>query len=207
MKATATFIELALVFSISTIPARAQAPQTHHDRARENQAAQSELLLEMAERFGVDSAERSLDSMAAARDVASRMRLEVFVEDVYTFVGQLEELFPLRNVRMSEPGAQEEIEQVSKDLIETTGRLRNFVNFGTDPPQINVAPLPEEDLAQRIQRLVNLSGRLVPNIISLAGGDSVDLNLQNEVRDGLAITEVLSRALPESKLQVPSFLP
>jgi hypothetical protein len=63
---------------------------------------------------------------------------------------------------------------------------------------IKVAPLPDEDPVQRIQRLVTVSRRLIPNILFLVGGHAYDLTLLNQIRDDLAITEALSLALPDS---------
>jgi hypothetical protein len=127
------------------------------------------------------------------------VRFEGFLEDVYDFADEIEALLPLQNIPLSEPGTAEEIERLSKELDETSNRLREFVNYGTDPPQINVAPLPDEGVSDRITRLVILSRRLIPNIVFLAGGDAVNLNLLNQVRDDLSIAEALSLALPDSE--------
>ena len=132
----------------------------------------------------------------AGIEEAPRVRLRFFLDEIQKFTLQIEELY---YASLSEDWSQEELDQRSKDIEDTTDRLRDFVNFQTEPPQINVAPVPEEGVPQRINRLVNLSQRLIPNIISLAVGGTVGLDLLNQVRDDLAITEVLSRAFQESE--------
>ena len=158
-----------------------------------------EMLRERTERVEAEALEGVADSIGAARNSAARMRLENFQESVYTFVNGIEALFPLRGVPASEAVAAAEIERVSNELRVSTNRMRDFINFGTDPPQINVAPLPEENVDKRIQRVVILSRRLIPNIIAVAGSDAIDLNQLNQVRDDLAITEALILALPQSR--------
>ena len=111
-----------------------------------------ELFRDTVDRVGGDSAQRILDSIAASRDDATRLRFEGFLEDVYAFADEIEELLPLRDVPLSEPGTAEEIERLSKELDETRDRLREFVNYGTDPPLINVAPLPDESVAASVPR-------------------------------------------------------
>lgn len=199
MKSTLTCVVLALALSITAISANAQPPGQTLSELRIMEAAdQLELFRDTVEQVGGDSTQRILDSIASSRDDGTRLRFEGFLEDVYAFVGEIEELLPLRDVPLSEPGTAEEIERLSKELDETSDRLREFVNYGTDPPQIIVAPLPDEGVSDRIVRLVVLSRRLIPNIVFLAGGDAVNLNLLNQVRDDLAIAEALSLALPES---------
>ena len=199
MKATVIAIGLVLALSVSAIPAGAQRDQEETDEDRQRQRQQQQGL----ERIFADqerATQRMLDAMnekmLAGIDEAPRMRLRFFVREIEKFALEIEEFY---YTSVSGDWSQDDLDRRAKDLEETTGQLRDFVNFQSDPPQINVLPLPEENLAQRIQQLVNLSGRLIPNIISVALGDSVDLNLLKQVRDDLAITEALSLALPQSE--------
>ena len=186
MKATAIAIGLVLALSVSAIPAGAQRDQEATDEDRQRQQGQQQQLERMIE--DQDRArERMLSAMTeemlAGIDEAPRVRLRFFVRKIEEFALQIEELY---YASVSEDWSKDDLDRRSKDLAKTTDQLRDFVDFKSDPPQINVLPLPEENLTQRIQQLVNLSGRLVPNIISVALGDSVDLNLLNQVRDDLA---------------------
>jgi hypothetical protein len=205
MKTTIALVGLALIFAALTTSASTQERgasergATYSEGLAAANAAFFEMLRERAERLENESLDAVADTVDAARDQASRMRLANFQEDVYAFVSGIEALFPLRGVPISEPVAVAEIERVSRDLETTTRRLRDFINFANNPPQINVAPLPDENVDTRIQRLVILSRRLIPNIIAVGGAGSLDLNLLNLVRDDLAIAEALILALPQSR--------
>ncbi len=132
----------------------------------------------------------------AARTDTSEPRLRLLLEETEAFALQIEELY---YASVSEDWSREELDERSHDLEETTHRITELVNSGTEPPRINVAPLPVEDSDVRIRRLIQLSRRLIPNILFLVGADATSLNLLNQVRDDLAVTGALSRALPESE--------
>ena len=138
---------------------------------------------------------RTYDEFRARRGENARVRSWFFVEEIEEFAAQIEELY---YSSVSDDLSQNDLDRRTDDLGKTIDELRNFVNFNTDPPQINIAPLPEESFAQRMQRVLTRSARLIPNVIELAVGDSVDLDLLNQVRDDLAITEALILALPQS---------
>ena len=200
MKSTVPAIALALGLSIGTISAGAQQERQSRqedrrdaERLRRQNEAQRRQFEEMNR-----ANQRRIDEMNAAFfagiEEAPRVRLRFFLDEIQKFTLQIEELY---YASLSEDWSQEELDQRSQDIEDTTDRLRDFVNFQTEPPLINVAPVPEESVPHRINRLVNLSQRLIPNIIALAVGSTVGLDLLNQVRDDLAITEALSRAYQE----------
>ena len=199
MRATATFIVLPFVFLISTISVYAQEDSRTGRRAqfeiRKNAERQKEAQRRNGFRTLEDAQPSTLEQSSAYRDGAFQLRLESLLRLTREFALQIEEIY---FASLSEDWSQTELGRRSKDIDESTNQLRDIVNFGTDPPQIDVAPLPEESLERRVRRLVNVSRRLVPNIILLAGGESINLDLLNQVRDDLALTEALSLALPQS---------
>ena len=199
MRATATFIVLLFVFLISTISVYAQEDSRTGRRAqfeiRKNAERQKEAQRRNGFRALEDAQPSTLEPSSAYRDGAFQLRLESLLRLTREFALQIEEIY---FASLSEDWSQTELGRRSKDIDESTNQLRDIVNFGTDPPQIDVAPLPEESLERRVRRLVNVSRRLVPNIILLAGGESINLDLLNQVRDDLALTEALSLALPQS---------
>ena len=198
MKSTVPAIALVLALSISATPVGAQQERESREerQQRERQRQRQESLFENQEAAKQQWIDEMNTAFRAGIEEAPRVRLRSFLEEIEKFVVQIEELY---YASVAEEWSKDELDQRSKDIEETTDRLRDFVNFQTEPPQINVAPLPEENLSQRIIRLVNLSHRLIPNIIVLAAGDTTGLVLLNTVRDDLAITEALSRALPGSE--------
>ena len=199
MRVTVTFIVLAFVFSISTIPVYAQEDSRTGRLAQFEIRKNAERQLEAQRRNGFraleDAPPSTLEQSSAYRDGAFQLRVESLLRLTREFALQIEEIY---FASLSEDWSQPELDRRSKDIDTSTDQLRDIVNFGTDPPQINVAPLPEESLERRVQRLVNVSRRLVPNILLLAGDESINLDLLNQVRDDLAITEALSLALPQS---------
>ncbi len=200
MRVTVTFIVLAFVFSISTIPVHAQEDSRTGRRTQFEIRKNAERQLEEQRRNGFraleDALPLTLEQSSAFRDGAFQSRLESLLRLTREFALQIEEIY---FASLSEDWSQPELDRRSRDIDESTDQLRDIVNFGTDPPQINVAPLPEESLERRVQRLVNVSRRLVPNIIVLAGGESIDVDLLNQIRDDLAITEELNLALQQSE--------
>jgi hypothetical protein len=120
-----------------------------------------------------------------------RKRLRFLLRVTQEFAQKIEELY---SMAASEGGSQRNLDRRSKGIEETGRQLRDIVNFEIDASVIKVAPHPDEDHVQRIQRLVTVSRRLIPNILFLVGGDAYDLT----VRDDLAISEALSLALPDS---------
>ena len=135
------------------------------------------------------------DEFYAARTETSDPGMQLLLKETEAFALQIEALY---YASVSEDWSHEELDERSNDIEETTHRLTDLVNAGSEPPQINVAPLPAEDYDVRIGRLVNLSRRLIPSILFLVGADAVNLDLLNQIRDDLAITGALSAALPES---------
>ena len=198
MKSIVSAMALIFALSISAISVGAQQERESREerQQRERQRQRQESLFENQEAAKQQWIDAMNTAFRAGIEEAPRVRLRSFLEEIEKFVVQIEELYYASVV---EEWSQDELDQRSKDIAETTDRLRDFVNFQTEPPQINVAPLPEENLSLRIIRLVNLSHRLIPNIISLAVGGTVGLDQLNQVRDDLAITEALSRSLPESE--------
>lgn len=200
MRVTVTFIVFASVFFISTIPVYAQEDSRTGRRAqfeiRKNAERQREMQRQNGFRAVEDVLEPTIDEQSHAyRAGVFELRLESLLKLTQEFALQIEEIY---FASLSEDWSQPELDRRSKGIEQSTDQLRDMVNFGTDPPQINVAPLPEESFERRVQRLVNVSRRLVPNIILLAGGESINLDLRNQVRDDLALTEALSLALRQS---------
>jgi hypothetical protein len=124
--------------------------------------------------------------LLANRDHSAGPGPMLLVEETAMLAQQIEDLY---YTSVSGDWLEGELDEPSHDLEETTGRLTELVNSGTDAPQINV----------RVRRIVNWSRRLIPNILFLVAEDAVNLDLSNHVRDDLAIIEALTRALPESK--------
>ena len=122
-------------------------------------------------------------------------RSELLVRTTEELAESIEELY--RGVTL-ENSAGSELEERSEEIEKASSRITELVNYGTEAPQINVAELPDEGLDVRLQRLVNLSRRLIPNLLFLVGSEAVNLNLLNQIRDDLAITGALTRALPGS---------
>ena len=77
-----------------------------------------------------------------------------------------------------------------------TERLIKFIDYGIDPPPIQIAPLPSESLEFHLRRLARMTNRLLPRVIELTTGDLLDLNMQREVRRELALMKALARGLP-----------
>ena len=197
MKATVTFIVLASALSVTAIPGYAQEDAfEHRNRAMEARALRDSLAANQNLHLVVEASYETYAEFLEGRDEDPQVRSWFFVREIEKFASQIEELY---YASISEDRSQDEVADGSRDLSGTIDQLRDFVNFGSDPPQTIVAELPKESLAQRIQSVLNLSARLIPNVIELAVGDSIDLDLLNQVRDDLAITETLILALPQSE--------
>lgn len=132
----------------------------------------------------------------AVAALAARCRQQLLVEETRLFAEQVEALFNSSDLVDLD---RQELIRKSRDLLGRTDRLVALVDYGTEPPTINITGLPDEDFRVRVRRLVVLSLRLIPNLLTLSGQDAYDLDLLNQVRDDLAITEALTRLLPESE--------
>ena len=167
-------------------------------RAQEQRQSEERRLNRLPNYIGMQQA--AVDTMwkefRADHERAGEYRLALLVQETEQLAEHIEQLYYAAD---SNDLSERDLNRRSEDIEGTTGRLTELVNNGSDPPQINVAPLPDEGVDERIWRLVNLSNRLIPNILFLIGQDTVNLDLLNQIRDDLAITGALTRALPESE--------
>lgn len=145
-------------------------------------------------RLEIMSAEVLADREEA--EEAAQHRPQLIVEETRKLAAHIEQLYIDAG---SEDPSEKNLKRRSEDIGESTRRLTELVNYGSDPPQINVASLPDAGLETRVQLLVHVSRRLIPNLIHFVGDDLINLDLLNQIRDDLAITEALSRTLPDSE--------
>ncbi len=124
-----------------------------------------------------------------------KIRLDSFLNDVDKFQRVAVAVRACAFAPLSEAWAVKDLEKHSKEFEKMTERLRKFIDYGIDPPTVEVPPLPDESLESRLRRLVRMTNRLVPRIIKLTTADILDLKLQRRVRQDLAMMKVLSRAL------------
>lgn len=139
--------------------------------------------------------ERTPTEKEAREHYNRKLRLSDFLKDVDKFQRVAAAVRACAFAPMSEAWAVKDLEKHSKEFEKMTERLRKFIDYGIDPPTVEVAPLPDESMESRLRRLVRMTNRLVPRIIKLTTADILDLRLQRGVRQDLAMMKVLSRAL------------
>ncbi len=193
MRFKRAIISVVLVLSIGALPValKSQRNEGRLGNTRYGTATTLPNFGDMLQRL-VEEMSEDFDS---ARAETSEPRMQRLLEETEAFALRLEELY---YASISENGSPDGLGERADDLEAATLRLTDLVNSGTEPPRINVAPLPAEPFDVRVRRLVNLSRRIIPNILFLVGADSVNLDLLNQIRDDLAITGALSNALSES---------
>ncbi len=125
-----------------------------------------------------------------------KIRLNDFLKDVDKFQRVAVDVRACMYSPMSESWAARDLEKHSEELEKMTERLIKFIDYGIDPPPIQIAPLPSESLEFRLRRLARMTNRLLPRVIELTPGDLLDLNMQREVRRELALMKALARGLP-----------
>jgi len=193
MRFTLAYSTLVLVVSLSALSVSARS-QRDEGRLGNTRTGVGTTLPNYSEQLQI-SVEAMTDAFDAARAEITKPSFRPLLEETESFALNIEELY---YASISENWSQEELDERSNDIEQVSNRLTVLVNSGTEPPRINVAPLPTEGSDVRIRRLVNLSRRLIPNILFLVGSDAINLNLLNQIRDDLAVTGALARALPES---------
>jgi hypothetical protein len=200
MKLAPASIAIILALPLSALPAYAQneggGRETSADRRREERRIERDRRandeFNASQQFRVMQLDAMWDEFQANRARAAEYRPRLLVEETEKFAERIERLY---SEGSSAELSERDLNNPSEEIEDSVGRLTQLVNYGSDPPQINVAPLPDEGVDVRVQRLVNISRRLIPNLLYLVGNDLFNFNLLNQIRDDLALTEALSRSL------------
>ena len=200
MKDRLTTLLLFVTFVMSPIVVSAQDNGlVTIDDERRQEVAQEQAIARNG--WMASNAESMFESMDAFRELLEerdnnpRSRRRRFLDETLAFANQIEELY---SASAAEDRSPEEVAAKARDLEDAAARLAELVNQGSDAPEMSVR-LPEENLNQRVNRLISISRELIPNVVQLGISDSLDLNLLNQVRIDLAVTEALTRVLPESE--------
>jgi hypothetical protein len=127
-----------------------------------------------------------------------RSRREAFRADVRLFHEQVVGFWALRFAPMSERWAREDLRQRSGDLSGTLERMREYVDRDSDPPDLEPAPLPGQNLVERLDRLLIVGLRLRSQVVEVTEGEVLDLGMLREVRSDFATLEAWVRALEDS---------
>ena len=133
--------------------------------------------------------------MEAREHYNRKLRLNDFLKDVDKFERAAVRVRACAFSPMSENWAVKDLEKHSNEFEKMTEQLRKFIDYGLDPPPVEVAPLRNESLESRLRRLATMTNRLIPRMVTLTTGDILDLEMQRGVRQELASLTALGRAL------------
>lgn len=135
------------------------------------------------------------DRKEAREHFNRKLRLNDFLKDVDRFQRAAVRVRACAFSPMSRNWAVKDLEKHSKEFEKMTEQLRELIDYGLDPPPVEVAPLRNESLENRLRRLARMTNRLIPRMVTLTTGDILDLEMQRSVRQELASLTALGRAL------------